>query len=344
MISFENDYNAGCHPQVLEALVETNLEKLTGYGNDPYCLSAAEKIKQACGIDSAEVYFLVGGTQTNAVVIDALLKSFHGVIATTSAHIATHEAGAIEHTGHKVLTLPEHQGKLDVNEVAQFIKNFYDDDNHEHEVAPGMVYISHPTEYGTLYTKQELKDLATLCEVHDLPLFIDGARLGYGLMSPDTDVTLHDIATYSDVFYIGGTKVGALCGEAIVFTKNNMPKHFNTFVKQHGAMLAKGRLLGVQFDTLFTNNLYFEISRHAMTMAGQLRQLLLAKGYELYIDSPTNQQYIVLANQVMDELKNHLAFSFWEKIDEDHTAVRFVTSWATEQSDLDALEKYLPQA
>lgn len=344
MISFENDYNAGCHPDVLAQLVKTNLEKMTGYGLDPYCVSAADKIKIACGIDSAQVYFLVGGTQTNAVVIDSLLKSHEGVIATTSAHISTHEAGAIEHTGHKVLTVPEHDGKLNAAQVQAVLEKHYGDDNQEHMVYPGMVYISHPTEFGTLYTKKELEDLAAVCQQYQLPLFIDGARLGYGLMSPETDVTLHDIATLSDVFYIGGTKVGALCGEAVVFTKNNMPKRFNTFVKQRGAMLAKGRLLGVQFDALFTDDLYFKISAHAMEMAQQLRAMLLEKGYKLYIDSPTNQQYIVLENSVMEKLAENIAFSFWEKIDATHTAIRFVTSWATEQTDLDALEKFLPKA
>lgn len=344
MISFENDYNAGAHPRVLAQLTATNLEKLTGYGNDQYCERAAEKIKEACSCPEADVHFLVGGTQTNAVVIDALLASYEGVVAADTGHISAHEAGAVEYTGHKVLTIPQKDGKIAAADLAAFVRDFYDDQNHEHMVFPGMVYISHPTEFGTLYTKAELEALAAVCRQYTLPLFLDGARLGYGLMSPETDVTLADIATLCDVFYIGGTKVGALCGEAVVFTKNNTPKHFTTVVKQHGALLAKGRLLGVQFDALFTEELYFEIGRHALEMAGKLKAVLRAKGYEFYIDSPTNQQFIVMEDSKLSALRKQIAFSFWEKIDEKHTAVRFVTSWATEPSDIAALEQWLPAA
>lgn len=280
---------------------------------------------------------MVGGTQTNAIVIDSLLKPYEGVVCADNGHINTHEAGAIEFTGHKVLVLPGECGKLKADVLQDYLATFYADENHEHAVFPGMVYISHPTEYGTLYSKAELEQLAAVCHTYEIPLYLDGARLGYGLMSSETDVTLDDVATLCDVFYIGGTKVGALCGEAVVFTKNNTPKHFMTIVKQRGALLAKGRLLGVQFDALFTNNLYFDISKHAIRMAELLKQGLLEKGYRFFIDSPTNQQFIILENAKMEELKKGVAFSFWEKYDENHTVVRFATSWATKEEDVNAL-------
>ncbi|MFV0558598.1 MAG: threonine aldolase family protein [Enterococcus sp.] len=341
MISFENDYNAGAHPKILARLVETNMEKLTGYGNDHYCQQAAEKIKMACEKPDAEVHFLVGGTQTNAVVIAGILQRYQGVVAVETGHIGVHEAGAIEYTGHKVLTLPEHEGKMEAKELATYLKGFYEDETHTHMVFPGMVYLSHPTELGTLYTKAELEAIADICQTYELPLFLDGARLGYGLMSKETDVTMADIAQLCDVFYIGGTKVGALCGEAIVFTKNNTPKNFSTVIKQQGALLAKGRLLGIQFDTLFTDDLYLEVGHHAMEMAELLRGIFKEQGYELYIDSPTNQQFVVLENSKLAKLKETIAFSFWEKIDEEQTAVRFVTSWATTKEDIEGLRESL---
>lgn len=341
MISFESDYIAGAHPQVLQKLIETNLEALSGYGSDHYCESAREKIKEACNCPEADVSFLVGGTQTNAIVISSMLSAYEGVIAVETGHVNSHEAGAIEHTGHKVLALPQHEGKLDAGELKQYLENFYQDANHEHMVFPGMVYISHPTEYGTLYGKNELEQISQICRKYEIPLFLDGARLGYGLMSRQTDVTLADIARLCDVFYIGGTKVGALCGEAVVFTKNNAPKHFMTVVKQNGALLAKGRLLGIQFDVLFTNNLYFDISRHAIDMAEELKKLLKEKDYPFYLESPTNQQFIVLENSKMEKLKEEVAFSFWEKVDEEHTVVRFATSWSTTREDIEKLRELL---
>ena len=267
MLSFESDYTEGAHEKILQRLMETNLESLSGYGSDPYCESAKKKIREACGCPGADVHFLVGETQTNATVIDAVLDKYEGVVAACTGHISTHEAGAIEFTGHKVLTLEEHQGKIAPDQLEDCLNTFWNDGNHEHMVFPGMVYISHPTEYGTLYSLNELREISSICHQYEIPLYLDGARLGYGLMSKHTDLSLQDIAKYCDVFYIGGTKVGALCGEAVVFTKGNTPRHFMTLVKQHGALLAKGRLLGIQFDTLFTDNLYFEISHHAIRMA-----------------------------------------------------------------------------
>lgn len=341
MISFENDYIAGAHPKVLQRLIESNMEPLSGYGSDSYCESARKKIKTACECPEADIYFLIGGTQTNAVVISSLLHPYEGVIAAKTGHISIHEAGAIEATGHKVLEIPQQNGKIVPAVLEQYLSKFYQDDNHEHMVFPGMVYLSHPTEYGTLYSKKELEQLSQICNFYQIPLFLDGARLGYGLMSLQTDVTLADIARICDVFYIGGTKVGALCGEAVVFTKNNTPDHFLTMVKRQGALLAKGRLLGIQFDTLFTDDLYFHISKHAIDMAELLKKCFKEKEYPFYLESPTNQQFIILENKQMENLKKHVIFSFWEKADENHTIVRFVTSWSTTVHDMERLREIL---
>lgn len=341
MISFASDYIAGAHPKVLEALVRTNLEVQTGYGTDEYCASAREKIKKACECESADVHFLVGGTQTNAIVIAAMLKPFEGVISAATGHINAHESGAVEYTGHKILPVAHKDGKIIPEALSRYVETFYGDENCEHMVYPGMVYISHPTEYGTLYTKKELEAISATCREYGMSLFLDGARLGYGLMSRDTDVTLPDLARLCDVFYVGGTKVGALCGEAVVFTKNNTPAHFINLTKKQGALLAKGRLLGVQFDALFTDGLYFEIGRYAIDKAERLKEMFKRKGYEFFLDSPTNQQFIVLENGKMEELKREVVFSFWEKVDPDHTVVRFATSWSTTDEDLDRLEAML---
>ena len=341
MLSFECDYNTGAHPRILEALVSTNFEPCPGYGNDVYTASAKEKIRAACGREDADVRFLVGGTQTNRIVISSMLKNYEGVISATTGHISAHEAGAIEASGHKVLTVPGYDGKLHAADVEALIKTFYADGSHEHMVFPGMVYISHPTEYGTLYTLDELREISELCHRYELPLFLDGARLGYGLMSRDTDVTLKDIAALCDVFYIGGTKVGALCGEAVVFTHNNAPKHFFSTVKQNGALLAKGRLLGIQFDTLFTDDLYFEISKNAIDRAEDLKKIFAEKGYKFFKNSPTNQQFIVMSDEKIRELSPLVRFEIWERIDDTHCAVRFATSWATTAADIEALEKII---
>jgi len=341
MISFASDYIAGAHPAIMQRLTETNLENLSGYGTDKYCESAKEKIKKAIGCQDCEVFFLVGGTQTNQIIISTMLNAYEGVVAARTGHVSIHEAGAIEYSGHKVIELEGKEGKLSAKILDEYLQSFYQDENREHMVFPGMVYISFPTEYGTLYSKCELEEIYDVCSRNSIPLYIDGARLGYGINADSNDVTMEDIARCSDVFYIGGTKVGALCGEAVVFTKNNMPKHFMTQVKQHGALLAKGRLLGVQFDCLFTDNLYQKISRHAIDMANQMKKLFNEKGYNFYIDSPTNQQFIILANRKLKELEKEVEFSFWEKYDSSHSVVRFATSWSTTKEDLQKLEQLL---
>lgn len=340
MVYFECDYNRGAHEKILEKMVETNREALAGYGEDKYCASAKEKIKAACG-GGVDVRFLVGGTQTNKIVISSMLRSYEGVISAATGHIGTHEAGAIESSGHKVLPLPQKEGKLSATDVRTYLCDFYADANYEHAVIPGMVYISHPTEYGTLYTLSELEALAAVCAEYKIPLYMDGARLGYGLASEGTDVTLGDIARLCDVFYIGGTKVGALCGEAVVFTKNNCPAHFMAITKQNGALMAKGRLVGIQFDTLFTDDLYMNISRHAIKMADKMRKVLRDKGYEFFIETVTNQIFVVLENEKMKELEKSVRFNFWEKKDENHTVIRLASSWATEEEEIDELERLI---
>ena len=270
-----------------------------------------------------------------------MLDSYEGVIAANTGHINGHEAGAIEYTGHKIIALPNREGKIFADEIEIYIKTFYENDSHSHMVFPGMVYASHPTEYGTIYSKTELEKIYEVCKKYEIPFFIDGARLGYGLMPKESDLTLADVAKLCDVFYIGGTKVGALCGEAVVFTKNNTPKHFITRIKQHGALLAKGRLLGVQFDALFSDNLYFEISKHAIKMAEKLKSVLKEKGYRFFLETPTNQQFIILENNKMNELRKNISFCFWEKYDENHSVVRFATSWSTKEADIKALQDFL---
>ncbi|MBO5273158.1 MAG: low specificity L-threonine aldolase [Clostridia bacterium] len=341
MLNFASDYVEGAHPEILRRLCETNMEKLTGYGSDPYSASARDKIKAACQCEDADVHFLVGGTQTNQIVIASMMGASEGVISAETGHVNVHEAGAIEYTGHKVFSLPQKEGKLSASDVRTFLEAFWNDENHDHMVFPGMVYISHPTEYGTLYTKAELAALSEVCREFEIPLFLDGARLGYGLMSLHTDLMLPDIASLCDVFYIGGTKVGALCGEAVVFTKNNTPKHFITVIKRHGALLAKGRLLGIQFDTLFTDDLYMKISRHAIQLAEELITLLREKGYLFYLNSPTNQQFVILTAEQYERLKEEVVFSIWEKLPDGGAVVRFATSWATQKEDIAALAALL---
>lgn len=341
MISFESDYITGAHPKVLQRLIDTNLEVQTGYGLDEYCALAAQKIKVACGCPEADVQFLVGGTQTNAIVISTMLREYEGVISATTGHIHAHEAGAVEYSGHKILALPHQQGKLDAVQVRALIETFYADESREHMVYPGMVYISHPTEYGALYTKQELLALSAVCREFGIPLFMDGARLAYGLMSYNTDVTLQDIAKICDVFYIGGTKAGTLCGEAVVFTRGNTPAHWMNRIKKRGALLAKGRLLGAQFDALFTDGLYFEIGKHAIDLAEKLKAILIAKGYKLYMDSYTNQQFPILDKATLERLRKDIAVTLWEWLDEDHAVVRMATTWSTTEEDLKKLEALL---
>ena len=343
MVSFENDYNTGAHPEVLRRLMETNLEPQTGYGADRWCASAAEKIRLACQSPEADVEFLVGGTQTNAAVIASLLRDWEGVVAADTGHVAAHEAGAIEYTGHKVLTLPQHEGKLSEEELEAFLDAFHADANREHMVWPGMVYISHPTELGTLYTKAELTAISGVCRKHGIPLYLDGARLACGLMCASAELTLPDLAELCDAFYIGGTKCGALCGEAVVFPRHGRPAHFTNAVKKRGALLAKGRLLGVQFDALFTDDLYFRIGRHEADMAEKLKSLFRKRNIPLWLESPTNQQFVELEDRQMEKLGEKIAFSFWEKTDETHTVVRFVTGWSTTEEDLAALAAALDE-
>ncbi len=337
MISFENDYSEGAHPKLLQALIDTNFIQQVGYGEDEFCLSAKEKIRAACQDPEADVFFLVGGTQTNAVVIDALLSGTEGVVAAATGHVNVHEAGAIEYTGHKVLTVPERDGKIGAEDLRGLLSAFYADPTHSHMVYPGAVYISHPTEYGSLYSLKELTALRDVCREYGIPLYMDGARLGYGLMSYETDVTLPDIARLCDAFYIGGTKVGALCGEALVFPRGGAPKRFITHIKQHGAMVAKGRLTGVQFDALFTDGLYFEISRHAIDMAEKMKRSLAELGVPFFRPSPTNQQFVILANETLERLKAQVRYSYWQPFDGTRSVVRFATSWATREEDVDAL-------
>lgn len=341
MIYFDSDYMAGAHPKVMERLLETNHLSTIGYGCDEYTRHAAELIRKACGQPNARVYFLVGGTQTNATVIDGLLSRHQGVLAAESAHINVHEAGAIEATGHKILTLPQYEGKVLASDLKEYIDNFYSDDTYEHMVAPGMLYISFPTEYGTTYSYEELTKLSEICHNANIPLYIDGARLAYGLAAKGNNVTLKDIAQLSDVFYIGGTKVGALFGEAVVITNPTLLKNFFPLIKQHGALLAKGRLLGVQFEALFENNLYEEIGLQTVEKALRIRNLFSSKGYKIVVNSTTNQQFIRLPNQIIDKLKENISFELWGPRGKTETVVRFVTGWATSYTDIDTLASIL---
>ncbi len=331
MIRFQCDYAEGAHPSILKRLEETNYEQTVGYGLDPYCESARSKIREACNAPEADVHFLVGGTQANFTVISSILRPHQGVVSAVSGHINVHETGAIEATGHKVLPLPSEDGKILASQVRKLCEEHWKDADHEHLVQPGMVYISHPTENGTLYSKDELREIGQVCREFGIPLFMDGARLGYGLMSEAATLSLADIAELTDVFYIGGTKVGALFGEAVVITNPALKKDFRYLIKQHGGMLAKGRLLGIQFDTLFTDGLYYEMSRHADELALRLRDAFLKKGYRLRYDSYTNQQFPILPNEHLEILKEKYSFGFWEAVDESFSVVRFCTSWATKE-------------
>ena len=342
MISFTCDYNEGAHPAILERLVATNFCQEPGYGADSFTQSAKALVREAAGCPQAEVFLLTGGTQTNSTVIATMLRDYQGVVAATTGHIAVHEAGAVEYTGHKVLTLPQHQGKICAQELKAYLETYYADGSYEHMVFPGLVYISFPTEYGTLYSKKELTDIKAVCQEYSLPLFVDGARLGYGLMSPACDVTIQELAGLCDVFTIGGTKVGALCGEAVVFPSGKAPEHFFTMVKQHGALLAKGRLTGVQFETLFTDGLYFKIARRAIDLAMRLKTLFVAKGYELFLDSPTNQQFVILPPETARALEGKVQYEVWEHLPDGRTVVRFATSWATTPEQVAELTALLP--
>lgn len=337
MIYFNSDYTAGAHQEVLDALVRTNMEHTVGYGNDPYTAEARDLIRKTTGVADAEVMFLVGGTQTNATAIDGLLRRHEGVLAAESGHIAVHESGAIEASGHKVLTLPEYEGKVRAEDVERYIKEFYADETYQHMVAPGMLYISQPTEYGTIYSLEELMQLSAVCHSHNIPLYIDGARMAYGLKAEGADFTLRDIAQLADVFYIGGTKCGTLFGEALVVTNRALLTNLFPLVKQHGALLAKGRLLGVQFGALFRDDLYERIGEHAVRLAIRVREAFRLAGYEVVKESPTNQQFFRLPNEVIDRLRATIAFDYWGPRGERDSVVRFVTSWATTDEDVEEL-------
>ena len=346
MLHFDSDYLEGAHPAIIERLVATNLDQTSGYGTDEVCERARARIREACEAPDAAVYFLVGGTQTNAAVADQILRPWEGIVCATTGHITAHEAGAVEACGRKTLPLPQHDGKLDAAEVRALCEAYWADENREHIVAPGAVYISHPTEYGTVYSLAELEELAQVCRDFGMRLFMDGARLGYGLAATGADVTLPDIARLCDAFYIGGTKVGALCGEAVVFTRPGLDDHFFTLMKKRGALLAKGRFLGLQFDVLFEQEegpdgtlalRYENAGRHAVELAQRLADGFRAKGYELHLASPTNQQFVVLDDAARERLARHASFGFWERTPDGRTVVRFATSWATRPEAVDEL-------
>lgn len=340
--SFESDYNNGCLPEILRRLSETNDEKSSGYGFDPYTERAKDRIRKACDMTEAEVHFLVGGTQTNATAIDSLLQGCEGVLSVDTGHINVHESGAVEAFGHKVLVLPGIAGgKMAASQINDYMRKFLADETYPHMVQPGMVYITLPTELGALYSRKELADIYTVCQQYGLRLYVDGARLGYGLMAEGNDIDLPFLAHHCDVFYIGGTKVGALLGEALVYTNTRAPKYIFTIIKRHGALLAKGRVLGLQFDTLFTDDLYFRVSRHAIDMAQALRKVFAKHGLSLGIDSPTNQQFVILSKEQKQRLAEEIAFEIWEPLPNDHLLCRFVTCWATTEADIAALDEAL---
>ena len=339
MISFTCDYNEGAHPLILSRLQETNLMQEPGYGEDRFTASAKEKIRKATGCSQADIFFLTGGTQTNSTVIDSLLHSYEGVVAVQTGHIAVHESGAIEASGHKVITLPQHGGKMSAEELRLMLEKFYSDPSWQHMVIPGMVYLSYPTEYGTVYTKDELLSIHRICNDFHIPLYIDGARLAYGLAA--SSLTLQEFAGLCDVFYIGGTKVGALCGEAVVFPRGNAPQHFFTLQKQHGAVMAKGRLLGIQFDTLFTDNLYLQLGRHGVGTANKLKEIFIEKHIPFYLESPTNQQFPILTSRQMKMLDGKVAYEIWDTLADGRCVCRFATSWATTEEQIYQLSQIL---
>lgn len=337
MIYFNNDYCEGCHPKILEKLQQTNYVQTAGYGVDEFCRQAADHIRRHCGSQDLDVHFLVGGTQANMTVIDAALRPHQGALCAVSGHINVHETGAVEATGHKVLALPSDDGKITARQVREYVTAHRNDPDAEHTVQPKLVYISSPTELGTLYSLAELTTLADTCHELGLYLFLDGARLGYGLAARGNDVTLPDLARLCDVFYIGGTKVGALFGEAVVFSNRALGEDFRYAIKQHGGMLAKGRLLGLQFGVLFEDDLYLEAGAYADRLADQLRGTLEDLGCSMLVQGVTNQLFPILPDSVLTELAREFSFVTMDKIDETHHAVRFCTSWATTQENVDKL-------
>lgn len=337
MIRFESDYSEGAHPRILDLLIETNMEQTPGYGMDHHCQKARDYIRGWCEDESLDVHFLVGGTQANTTVIASVLKPYQGVVSAVTGHINVHETGAIEATGHKVLAVHSEDGKLTAQQVREVYDGHWNDPTHEHMVQPGMVYISHPTENGTIYTKAELEEIARTCRELHLPLFMDGARMGYGVMADGNDLSLPDIARLCDIFYIGATKVGALFGEAVVVGNESLKKDFRYHIKQRGGMLAKGRLLGIQFEALFKDSLYFDISKNAIEMAIKIRDAFREIGCEFLYDSPTNQQFPILKKEQIEELSKKYSFHHWASVDHTRDAVRFCTSWATDPENAKSL-------
>lgn len=336
MLRFDSDYMETAHPKILEKFVQINFEKNTSYGFDIYSDSAVKKIRKECNAENAVVKFLVGGTQTNRVAIDALIEPYEAVVCVSTGHIAVHEAGAIESCGHKVIALAGDNGKLSARELEGYMKTVTADETYEHMAQPALVYISFPTEYGTVYSKEELLSLREVCNEFSLKLYIDGARLGYGLMAEGCDVDLAFLAKVTDAFYIGGTKVGAMLGEALVIPEPTKVRKIFTQIKRHGALLAKGWVAGVQFDTLFDDGLYYKLASNAVETAMYLRDGLKKLGYEFFLESPTNQQFIVLTDDKLESVKDKIGYSFWEKLG-DKTVIRLATSWATEKSQVDEL-------
>lgn len=343
MISFDCDYNNGAHEKVLANLVKHNASKPTPYGFDEYSERAKARIREACGLPDAQIFFLTGGTQTNATTIDSMLYQYEGVICVGSGHINVHEAGAVEFTEHKIITIADTDGKMEASVLDAYLDDYMHDGNKDHAVHPGLVYITFPTELGTLYTARELDSLYQVCQRYEIPLYIDGARLGYGLMAPGNDITLPYLARHCDVFYVGGTKVGALCGEAVVFTNRKAHKHFFSIQKQHGAVIAKGALIGLQFEALFTDDLYFKLAEQGIRTAMRMKEIFSRKGFQFFVDSPTNQQFVIIDNARVEQLSRLVSFTHFGQADKHHTVCRFVTSWATTDDEIDELERILSQ-
>ena len=344
LIRFENDYSDGAHPNVLRHLVESNNDKTAVYSEDYFCEAARNEIQRLIGTSRAAVHFLPGGTITNMTVITAALRPYQGVISSSVGHIETHETGAIEARGHKILTLPSKDGKLTAEAIRTLFDSHYADPNHEHTVQPGMVYLTNPTEYGAIYTKEELTAIRSVCDRTGLYLYIDGARLGYALTAEGNDLTLPDLARLCDAFSIGGTKHGALLGEALVITNDSLKANFRYSIKQSGALLAKGRIIGIQFLGLLEDGIYFATSYEANQKAMRIKNTLSSLGISFLVDSPTNQQFPIFPDKVLEALSRKYVFSVMQKTDECHTVARICTCWSSADSDIDELLRDVTEA
>ena len=341
MIRFNNDYNHGAHASILQALGDINETSYAGYGEDEWCQKGADEIKKYLGDADVDIHFMVGGTPANITVITAALRPYESVICAENGHINHHEAGSIEHTGHKILSLPAKDGKLTADTVRETASHYYDHGEAEFLTAPKLVFLSSPSEYGTIYSKKELLEIREVCDQYHMYLYVDGARLGYWLSCDECDITLEDLANIADVFYIGGTKCGALFGEALVIVNKELRDHFRTYMKQSGGILAKGWLLGLQFYTLFKDGLYFEITKQADELAMKLKQGFINASIPFYMDSPTNQLFVILTNELAEKLSREFTYEFDHVIDENHVCVRFCTSWSTREEDIDKLIEFL---